>query len=119
MSPSDDGPEGLPWDPKSEIDPIKLQAEAVEVMRELLAEQRKAKAARNADLENLSPPVLLGPVYTPPKPPTFEELSARLKKAWYETARIAPSAPPAVQLEIWRSLVANQSDGISPYPTAF
>jgi hypothetical protein len=97
MSPLED------WDPDKEKDPEKIQAEMLEMGKEMVAqykaEQEKRKQEEGA--MRAGPPIAAFAY----KPPTFQEVSARLKRAWEETKKIDPEAPPAVQVKMLEVLL--------------
>jgi hypothetical protein len=118
-------PEDEPWDPKKEIQPDQLQAEALSMLRDMIEERRQDKEEREArkrelaDLERGTPcPPSASVSYTPPPRPTFEQISERMAKAWEGTRRIAPDAPPQIQQDIFRSLLQTQGDGM-PFAGGF
>ena len=102
----DDGEnEEEPWDPKNEVDPAKIQKEYLEFAKDFVGEMKKQNADRKRAEEELAaaPPALAAiGVY---RPPTFQEVSAKLKRCWEETKKIAPDASDFVQCEILRALI--------------
>jgi hypothetical protein len=91
------------WDPEKEKDPDKIQAEMLEMGKKML-EQFKADQERmkKADEEFAAhPPPVAAFAY---KPPTFQDVAARLKRAWEETKKIDPDAPPLVQVKMLEML---------------
>jgi small-conductance mechanosensitive channel len=105
------------WSPDKEFDPAKLQAEYLELLKEIVEDHKAEKAKKLAveqeakeDLAKLaSPPVIGIGAY---RRPTFQELSARMKRAWEETQKIAQDAPQAVQVAIFQNLInADDDDG--------
>lgn len=91
------------WDPEKEKDPDKIQAEMLEMGKEML-EQFKAdkERAKKADQEFAAHPPVAAYAY---KPPTFQEVAARLKRAWEEAKKIDPEAPPVVQVKMLEVLL--------------
>lgn len=114
--------EGTDWSPENEIDPAKVQREYLEVAKELIGEMKAAKEKKQIEKEKIEremqeeivsiPGVIGGIGIGRYKPPTFEEMSARMKRAWEETKRIAPDASDFVKAEILRTLTqAAGNDG--------
>ena len=102
----DPGAEPPEWSPENELDPVKLQAETLKMMRELMKILHKGPPAEPA-LPMMPPPAVIGGVgrrVSMPKPPTFDEKKAQFKKAWEATKEIAPDGHYAVQCEIFRML---------------
>lgn len=104
--------EGNDWSPESEIDPAKVQKEYLEVAKDLIGEMKAEKAKKQLEREKAekemqeeveSLPGVIGGIGRY-KPPTFEEMSARMKRAWEETKKIAPDASDFVKAEILRTL---------------
>lgn len=91
------------WDPEKEKDPEKIQAEMLEMGKQML-EQFKAdkERAKKADEEFAAHPPIAALAY---RPPTFQEVAARLKRAWDETKKIDPDAPPEVQVKMLEVLL--------------
>lgn len=80
------------YDPENEIDPMKIQKEALELQKKFMARLEKEDAMAQAARDAAKAPkayLHAAPVYTPP---TFEEVSLALKKAWYEVEAIMPTA---------------------------
>ena len=92
------------WDPSKEIDEDKVRREYLGVMKEMIDDYKKAKAEKERAALAPPPPAIVGGPIRRWKPPTFEDVSARMKRAWEETKKIAPDAPPFVQAEIVREL---------------
>ena len=104
--------EDKPWSPEGELDPAKLQAEGIKQLKRVadLAEEdkREREERLKKDLALPDGPALVGmPVYVRP---TFSQVSVELKRAWEETQRIAPEAPPTVQVYILQALHHTPSD---------
>ena len=103
----DDSPEQT-WDPTSELDPVKLQAEGIAMMKEAFARMDADKKARaKADLDcaasPAAPPAGLCS-YSPPPAPTLEQAAGRLKKIWDEIQRTSQDAPIEIKVEMFRAL---------------
>jgi hypothetical protein len=98
------------WTPEKEAedDPIKLQKEQLAMGRELLDKIRKQEAEEKRRQEEYAACASESPgkVIAAYKPPTFEEVSAVLKKAWDEVDRIMPTAGDRVQAVAFQSLMA-------------
>jgi hypothetical protein len=69
------------------------------VLEKLKADQERM---RKADEEFAAHPPVRAMVY---KPPTFQDVSVRLKRAWEETKKIDPDAPPLVQVKMLEVLL--------------
>jgi hypothetical protein len=98
------------WDPEKEKenDPVKLQQEQLALARRYMAKIEKAEqeaAARKAEAEAAAGQVahVVG-AFEPPKPPSFEVMSAALKKSWDETKLIVPDAPDSVKSFTFQTL---------------
>lgn len=108
-----DDPEEEGWSAERELDPEKLQKEYLHLAKELVGDMKEQKAKAAAEKKQMEeacaqPPMrAMGFAY---KPPTFEEVSAKLKRAWEETKKIAPDAPEFVQAEIIRTLMHSHID---------
>lgn len=91
------------YDPAKEVDPLKLQQQAVEQQREALEMMREEKARRDAlEAERAEAPIGAIGTYTPP---TFEEISARIVKCWEEVKRVLPDAPDPVKCRAFEALM--------------
>jgi len=78
------------WSENPEDDPIEIQKQQLQLAKEFMAKvkaQEEEAKAKEAEYRAAGP---IGAV--PYIPPTFEEVSAVLKKAWDEVERIMPSA---------------------------
>lgn len=102
-------PEDKDWSPEGELDPAKLQAEGIKQLKRVadLAEEDKKerlafekKVKDNMDRPEVPPMVGMAAFVRP----SFSEISARMKRAWEETHRIAPEAPSHVQGMILQAL---------------
>lgn len=93
------------WNPEDEIDPAKVQKEYLEVAKDMISQMKadKAKRAKEEEEYKAMPAVIGGMGVF--RPPTMEEMSTRMKRAWEETKKIAPDAPEMVQTEIFRNLL--------------
>lgn len=91
------------WSPENEKDLEKIQREVLSVQKEVL-EKLKADQDREkkAEAEMAALPPIGAMAY---KPPTFQEVSARMKRAWEETKKIDPEAPPLVQAKMLEILL--------------
>jgi hypothetical protein len=94
------------WTPEkeSEDDPIKLQKEQIAMGKEFLARLKREEEERKAREMEYTKTVrgAVAPVY---KPPTFEEVSAVLKKAWEGVEAIMPTAGDQVKAHAFQMLV--------------
>jgi hypothetical protein len=97
------------WSPEDEIDPAKIQKEYLEVAKDMIGQMKadkenRKKAEQEFQKQVQAMPPMIG-VLGPYKPPTPEEVSVKMKRAWEETKKIAPDAPDMVKLEIFRSML--------------
>ena len=102
------------WSENPEDDPIELQKEHLKLGKEFLArikKQEAEEAARKAQYEEAGPR-LAAPAYTPP---SFEEVSGVLKKAWLEVDFIMPTAPGEVKKVAFEVLMR----AAAPPPSGF
>jgi len=94
------------YDPANEDDPIKIQKEQLAISKRFMAkiEREEAEAKRKKEeYAAASPPVAgYASAYTPP---TFEEVSAVLKKTWDEVERIMPTAKGRVKCSAFQTLM--------------
>ncbi len=106
MSKDDEQNPGEPpdWDPSKEIDEEQVRKEYLEVIKEMVADYRANKKLEKERAQAPAPPATIGRTFQTPAPPTFSEISDRLKRAWEETKKIASDAPEFVQAEILRTL---------------
>jgi hypothetical protein len=103
------------WSEDPEDDPVELQKQQLALGKEFLARLRKEdeeKKAREAEYANASPRPAGAPTYNPP---TFEEVSVVLKKAWDEVERIMPTATDQVKTVVFNTLM----HAAAPPPAAF
>ena len=90
------------WSENPEDDPIELQKQQLALGKEFMARLRREeeeKKAREAEYANR--PTIARPAF---KPPTFEEVSACIKKTWDEIERIMPTAKDRVKALAFQSL---------------
>lgn len=108
---------GDDWTPEKEAedDPIKLQKEQIEIGRELLERVKKEEAAIKAREEAYAARAVQPGAGSPYKPPTFEEVSAVLKKAWDECERIMPTAGDRAKAMAFQTLM----QAAAPRPSGF
>jgi hypothetical protein len=93
------------WSEDPADDPIELQKEQVKIGKELLdriKRQEAEEAARKAQYEDAIPPAARAPYV----PPSFEEVSAVLKKAWLGVEAIMPTAPDRVKAIAFHALMS-------------
>ncbi len=94
------------WTPEKEEedDPAKLQKEQLALGRELLdrIKNHEAEEKRRQEEYAAQPARTVLGAY---EPPTFEEVSAVLKKAWDETERIMPTAQDRVKAIAFQALM--------------
>jgi hypothetical protein len=92
------------WSEDPADDPVELQKEQLKLGREFMArikKQEEEEAARKAQYEEAGPR-LVAPAYTKP---SFEEVSAVLKKAWDGVEAIMPTAPGEVKAMAFQTLM--------------
>lgn len=101
------------WNPEDEIDPAKIQKEYLEVAKDMVNQFKADKVKREKEEEAYrAMPAVIGGL-GPFRPPTMEEISARMKRAWEETKKIAPDAPDMVKTEIFRNFLhASVEEGL-------
>jgi len=101
------------WSENPEDDPIALQKKQLELGKKFLAKiEEQEAAAKQRESEYKVPLGGPCPVYTPP---TFEEVSAVLKKAWEGVEAIMPTAGDRVKAIAFTSLM----HAAAPPPKAF
>lgn len=90
------------WDPEKEKDPEKVQAEMLALGKEMLENLKKDADRKKQEEEAFKREMAASPpqVAYAYRPPTLQEISARLKRAWEETKKIDPEAPPLVQVKM-------------------
>lgn len=116
------------WSPEGEDDPGEIAKEQLRLQKEQLAlgkrfmekadkaeaeAEAKAQAERNAG-PPMGPGVYLGPpgyATTTYKPPSFEEVSDKVKRAWDEVKRVVPDAPDQVKFMVFNLLIEDRSGG--------
>lgn len=107
------------WTPEKEEedDPIKLQKEQIAMGKEFLSrlrreeEEKKAREAEYAERGPMIPPAAY-------KAPTFEEVSAGMKKAWDEVERIMPNATNEAKSYAFQTLLHAQAAAMTGFPGA-
>jgi hypothetical protein len=107
------------WSPEDEVDPIKLAQEQLAIGKRFMekmekiekaeAEEKARREAYKKEVNDAPPPGFSAVPYKPPSP---EQVSEVLKKAWEETKRIMPDAPEAVQMRAFETLM----HAFSPLP---
>jgi hypothetical protein len=110
------------WTPEKEEedDPIKLQKEQLAIGKEFLSRLRREdeeKKAREAEYAAQAPAPERVTVRGY-KPPTFEEVSAGMKKAWDEVERIMPNATNEAKSYAFQTLVHAQAAAMTGFPGA-
>lgn len=101
------------WTPEKEEedDPIKLQKEQLAIGKEFLERLKKQEAEEQKRREEYearpAAPVAYGTIHSDYKPPTFEEISANIKKAWDEVERVIPDAPDSVKTYAFQGLYSS------------
>lgn len=93
------------WSENPEDDPVELQKKQLEMGRKFLEKIEKQEADEKArqDRERAYQPALrAASAYTPP---TFEEVSGRIKQAWDEVERIMPAAPDTAKVKAFEALM--------------
>jgi hypothetical protein len=100
------------YDPENEIDPLKIQREQLDLAKEFMAKmkEREAKEKAAEDAYAAHPRPIAARTYTPP---TFEEVSAVLKKSWEGVEAIMPTAGDRVKAVAFQTLM----QAAAPPPT--
>lgn len=89
------------WSESPEDDPVELQKRQLALGKKFL-DKMEAQEAKDKEREAALP--VYGTVTTY-SPPTFEQTSERVKKAWDEVERIVPRAPDAVKAQAFQALM--------------
>lgn len=93
------------WSEDPEDDPVELQKQQIALGKEFMARLKAEDADRKRrEEEYAANPPQLGAVREY-KPPTFEEVSSTLKKAWDEVERIMPNATDTAKSYAFQTLV--------------
>lgn len=107
------------WSEDPEDDPIELQKKQLALGKKFLEKMEKQEAEEKARKEAYAQEAIQPHAYvTQYTPPTFEEVSATLKKAWSEVEHIMPNAPDAAKSYAFQTLVhslAKPMTGIGSY----
>ncbi len=101
------------WSENPEDDPVELQKKQLELGKKFLEKieaQEAEQKARENEYRAAGP--VSAPVYTPP---TFEEVSAVLKKAWDEVERIMPTAVDGAKAYAFQTLTHAAAPRPGPY----
>ena len=96
-------PEEKEWSENPEDDPILLQKKQLELGKRFLEKieaQEKEEKRRKEEYAAAGP--VEAPVYTPP---SFEQVSSVIKKAWDELEKIMPTAPDRVKERAFETLM--------------
>jgi len=100
-----------PWDPKDELDPVKVQAEGITLMKRFMAKAEKQEKdeedRKKREEEYARAPAALGRVHSFPRTPTLAEVANRMKRAWDEVQRVGAGAPVEIQVEMFRMLATS------------
>jgi hypothetical protein len=102
------------WSEDPDDDPVELQKEHLKLAKEFLVRLKKKEeeeAARKAQYEE-SGPRIVAPAYTPP---SFEEVSAVLKRAWLGVEAIMPTAPGEVKMVAFETLMRAAAPPMSSF----
>lgn len=106
------------WSENPEDDPVELQKQQLALGKEFMERLKKQEAEEKKRLEDRAaqaPPVRgygSAPEY---KPPTFEEVSAGMKKAWDEVERIMPNATDTAKSYAFQTLVHAQAAAMTGF----
>lgn len=95
------------WSENPEDDPIELQKKQLELGKKFLkkVEEQEAKEREKEEQYRAAGPAIAPSAY---RHPTFEEVSAAMKKAWDEVSRIMPDATDAAKSYAFQTLVHAQ-----------
>jgi hypothetical protein len=102
------------WSENPEDDPVELQKRQLNLAKKFLEKMDKAEAEEKRHREECQagPPRLAGAIMAY-KPPTFEEVSSVLQKAWAEVERIMPTAQDRTKAIAFQTLM----QAAAPPPT--
>jgi hypothetical protein len=93
------------WSEDPADDPVELQKEQIKLGKEFLDRIKKEEAERKArEAEYAARPALAGQIRQY-RPPTFEEVSVVLKKAWDGVEAIMPTAGDRVKAIAFQTLM--------------
>lgn len=108
------------WTPEKEEedDPIKLQKQQLALGKEFIERLKKLEAEEKKRREECAVPVSGYVTSREYKPPTFEEVSAGMKKAWDEVERIMPNATNEAKSYAFQTLVHAQAAAMTGFPGA-
>lgn len=101
------------WSENPEDDPVELQKRQLALGKEFLDRLKKQEAAEEERRKKYENPTALADAMRPYSPPSFEEVSAVLKKAWDEVERIMPTAGDKAKAMAFQSL----THAAAPRPT--
>jgi hypothetical protein len=95
------------WNPDEEIDPVKLQKEHLELGKEMLRRLKAQEEETRVRKEEYREAMAAAPAASAYSysPPSLEEVSGVLKRAWVELVAIMPDAPAEVTVVAFEMLV--------------
>lgn len=103
------------WSENPEDDPVELQKKQLELGKKFLEKIEKQEAEDNARKERekaYAQAPIAAHAYTPP---TLEDVSAVLKKAWDEVERIMPTAGDRAKTHAFQSLIQAAAPRPGPF----
>lgn len=101
------------WSENPEDDPVELQKKQLALGKKFLEKIEKQEAEEKARKEAYAREAIAPPAYGTYTPPTFEEVSAKVKKAWDEVEKIMPNATDAAKTTAFNAFLTAQSS--SPF----
>ena len=101
------------WSPEDEVDPTEIAKQQLALGKKFMErvekedrerEDREREERKKRELD--APPCPEYRVPPSPPPPTFEEVSAMIKKVWDEVKTIVPDAPDHVKVQAFEHLLS-------------
>ena len=96
------------WSESPEDDPVELQKKQLALGKKFLEKMEKQEAEEEARKKAYAAEAIR-PAYGTYTPPTFEEVSAKVKKAWDEVEKIMPNATDAAKTTAFNAFLTAQS----------
>jgi len=90
------------WSESPGDDPIELQKKQLALGKEFL---RRIEEQEEKERKQACQPAAYGAIAPAYTPPTFEQTSERIKKAWEEVKQIVPDAPDQVKVQAFQALM--------------
>jgi hypothetical protein len=100
------------WSENPEDDPVELQKRQLALGKRFIEKMEKAEAEEKRRREECEAVPVAGAIRAY-KPPTFEEVSSVLQKAWAEVERIMPTAQDRTKAIAFQTLM----QAAAPPPT--